>query len=159
MVRRRTKQSFTVAHPHIAAIAIFIVVATVGSGIVLTTGAYVTSAPTQHPVDIAAVDASFPEKVNQVSYVGSVTLANYGSVSATSVQYKILVTDAVSGGMVWQYANRETLLAGDMRTFELPHFDVRAGTYRVTVLADSAYDFNEADELNNSFEDIFTVTE
>ncbi len=156
MARRKVKQKFTVAHPHIAALAVFIVIAAVGVGVV-TTGAYVTQNPTQHPVDVVAVDASFPEKVNPASYVGSVTLANHGTVSASNVQYRVLITDAANGGLTWQNEGRATLMIGDSRTIELPHFDIRAGTYKVKFFVDSAYDFNEGDESNNLFEGTFTV--
>jgi hypothetical protein len=159
MARRNVKQSFTVAHPYIAALAVFIVIVAVGSGVIMT-GAYVTSSPTQHPVDIAMVDASFPEKLtDKTHYIGSITLANYGTVSASSVKYNVLVTNADSGGLTWQNEGRVALMVGETKTIELPTFDIVPGRYHVKATADSAYDFNEADELNNVFEDTFTVTE
>ena len=159
MASKKVKKTFTVAHPYIAALAVFIVVAVVGSGIVMT-GAYVTQSPTQHPVDIAMVDVSFPEKLtDKTHYIGSITLANYGTVSVSSVKYNVLVTDANSGSLTWQNEGRATLMVDETKIVELPTFDIAPGRYHVKATADSAYDFNEADELNNVFEDTFTVTE
>ncbi len=143
---------------YIAVLAVFVVIAIVGSG--MLTGAYVTQSPTQHLVDLAAVDANFPGKlVDKTNYVGSITLANYGTVSASNVKYNVLVTNADNGGLTSQNDGRVTLAIGETRTMELPSFDITPGRYNVKVFVDSAYDFNEADELNNVFEDTFTVTE
>jgi len=74
------------------------------------------------------------------------------------VKYNLLITQAATGAMVWQYEDRISLQAGETHTFELPSFDIAPGTYRAKLRVDSAYDYNEQNELNNVHEVEFTVT-
>ena len=156
MARRKSKRKVTARHYAIA-LAVFFAVLFVGMGMVFT-GNYTAKKSEHIGIDIAAVSATFPETLGNTFFVGSITLANYGTLSASSVKYNILVTQAASGGLVWQYDARANLAADETKVFELPAFDVTPGTYHIKLIADSAYDFNEADESNNVYESDFAVS-
>ncbi len=143
-------------HKHVAALAVFVVLVVVGSGFLATGNVVQISSPTPHGLNLYVNSVDFPSKFTD-TYVTSATVTNTGRQSVTFVEYELV--------LVWPDGTHRTgttgfvnIGAGETKTFQLSALTNAApGTYNAVFSLDTADDFVETDETDNSYRTTFTT--
>jgi len=139
-----------ITHLHIAALAVFVVIAVVGTGL-LTGGAVTTN------TDLWVSGVSLPNKILAGQTVRPVaTFVNSGTASAGSVSYRLQILTS-SYGLAMQKDERVYLLAGGTATADLGPWDLPRGDYILNLWVDYQGEHTETNEVNNYYTTKFTV--
>lgn len=139
-----------ITHTHVAALAVFVVIAVVGTG--LLTGGAVTA-----NTDLSVSGVSLPSKILAGQTVRPVaTFVNGGTASAGSVSYRLQVLTS-NYGLALQKDERVYLSAGGTATADLGPWDLPKGSYILNLWVDYQGEHTETDEANNYYTTTFTI--
>ncbi len=145
------------AHKHVAALAVFVVLVAVGSGFVATGNVVQISSPTSHSLNLYVNSLDFPSKFSD-TYVASATVTNTGRQSVTFVGYELVIVrpDGTGRHATTGFVN---IGAGETKTFQLSALTNTApGTHNAVFSLDTEDDYVETDESDNTYRATFATS-